>query len=197
MESSVHIFNNVFLSILEVDEIVKTIPQKIINQNSLIPKRFVEKEGIKYLMKNYLPEKTLIYNDNGKPLIQEGGYLSISHSKSLIGLAWSSELNIGLDIEEISSKIERIENRFVHASEKKIAHTQEEKTIIWCIKESMVKILDDKSINFKEDLRVIKNSSPNVWGCYVQDEMSKLYLFSTFKLKNNIVCIHTKLEASE
>ena len=194
MESTIYIFNNVFLALVEVDEIEILFPQNKTSNTIHTRKRFLEKEGIKYLLKKHLPKNTLIYNKNGKPHLKEGGYLSISHSKSLIGLAWSHEINIGLDIEEISPKIDKIHNRFIHDLEKEIAITQEEKTIIWCVKEAMVKILDNKSINFKQNLRVIKKSNPDEWVCFANDDLTNAYVFSVFKTKNNIVCIHTKLE---
>lgn len=201
MENSFHIFNNVFLAIVEVDAIKQDIPQKATEVTRASLKRTTEIEGVKSLMNKYLPNKTLGYNRNGKPFIQEGGYISISHSKSLIGLAWSSELNIGLDIEEITQKIEKIENRFLHPAEKKIAINQKVKTIIWCIKESMVKILDNKSINFKENLLVMTGTSAHEWKCVVLDQIENknhsIYIFTTLEIKNNIVCIHTKTELNK
>lgn len=198
MKDSFHVFNNVFLAVIEVDAIKQDIPHIEPKITGTSYKRIIEKEGVKSLMRKHLPNKTIAYNNNGKPFIQEGGHISISHSKSLIGMAWSFELNTGLDIEEITPRIEKIENRFIHPSEKKIATNIKVKTIIWCIKEAMVKILDNKTINFKQNLRVIAGINPAEWRCLVLNQIENInnpiYVFSIFEIQNNTVCIHTKIE---
>ena len=99
MNTQVFSFKNVQLVILKVDEWKDKFPQKLNSKKNESSKRTIEKGGVQFLLSTYLPEHTLNYNSNGKPFLEKGGFVSISHSKSLIGLAWSFDYNIGIDIE--------------------------------------------------------------------------------------------------
>ena len=124
MNTQVFSFKNVQLVILKVDEWKDKFPQKLNSKKNESSKRTIEKEGVQFLLSTYLPEHTLNYNSNGKPFLEKGGFISISHSKSLIGLAWSFDYNIGIDIEEIHERILKVEQRFIHEDEIQIDNVE-------------------------------------------------------------------------
>lgn len=180
-------FNNVKVALLRVDEIKMENPQK--NQKlNLSYSRYIEKLGVKTLKEFYLKDFTLAYTSNGKPFLMENGFISISHSKSLIGIAWSFDYNIALDIEEISPRIERIESKFIDLEEMKNVVSLLDKTSIWSIKECIVKILDDKKLNFKSDIRTVKINEGNWRGVLTQK--NSVYSFKLFSFENNLICFN-------
>jgi phosphopantetheinyl transferase (holo-ACP synthase) len=190
MNSKLFSFNSAKIALLMLDEWIENFPQK---KNRISTKRIFEKEITTYLLSTYLPNHILSYNSNGKPFLVNGGFLSISHSKSIIGIAWSFDYNIGLDIEEINDRIQKVENRFISDNEMKFAQTLEDKTRVWTIKEALIKIYDDKTFNLKTDLIVQKNEESN-WMGLTTKKPFEIHEFITFEYCNNIICINKSSE---
>ncbi len=191
MKTILREINNVKIALLKVDDLIHEIPQKKIRESKFSTKRIIEKYGIQTLLAKFLPNEEIIYNDNGKPfLLSNSHFISISHNAEWIGLAWSSTKNIGLDIEHCQPKIERISSRFLHVDEIAFAVTIADKTTIWCIKECLVKLLDNKKIDFKNELRSIKTDDQN-WKGYSTLNLEKVYSFVIFQENNSLICINT------
>lgn len=191
MKTILREINNVKIALLKVDDLIHEIPQKKIRESKFSTKRIIEKYGIQTLLAKFLPNEEIIYNDNGKPfLLSNSHFISISHNAEWIGLAWSSTKNIGLDIEHCQPKIERISSRFLHVDEIAFAVTIADKTTIWCIKECLVKLLDNKKIDFKNELRSIKTDNQN-WKGYSTLNLEKVYSFVIFQENNSLICINT------
>lgn len=70
------------------------------------------------------------------------------------------------------------------------AQTIEDKTTIWCIKECLVKLLDNKKIDLKNELRSIKTDNQN-WKGYSTLNLEKVYSFVIFQENNSLICINT------
>ena len=190
MNSKLFSFNSAKIALLRLDEWIENFPQK---KNRISTKRIFEKEITTYLLSTYLPNHILSYNSNGKPFLVNGGFISISHSKSIIGIAWSFDYNIGLDIEEINDRIQKVENRFISDNEMKFAQTLEDKTTVWTIKEALIKIYDDKTFNLKTDLIVQKTESLH-WMGLTSKKPFEIHEFITFEYCNNIICINKSSE---
>jgi phosphopantetheinyl transferase (holo-ACP synthase) len=190
MNSKLFSFNSAKIALLRLDEWIENFPQK---KNRISTKRIFEKEITTYLLSTYLPNHILSYNSNGKPFLVNGGFISISHSKSIIGIAWSFDYNIGLDIEEINDRIQKVENRFISDNEMKFAQTLEDKTTVWTIKEALIKIYDDKTFNLKTDLIVQKNEESH-WMGLTTKKPFEIHEFITFEYCNNIICINKSRE---
>jgi len=153
-------------------------------------KRIIEKESVQFMLAKFLPNHKLSYNSNGKPQLDKGAYISISHSKSLVGIAWSLSYNIGLDIEEINERIIKVQNRFINHEEFIFAESLKDKIKIWGIKESLIKIFDDKTLNLNTELRVEKIDDDK-WIGYVSHFPHQKFEFITFEYLNNIICINS------
>ena len=54
----------------------------------------------------------LYYNEHGKPFLQDGKYISITHSHNFSGII-VSEHEVGIDIEKNRPKIVHIQDKFV------------------------------------------------------------------------------------
>jgi phosphopantetheinyl transferase len=99
----------------------------------------------------------LVYDENGKPSLINGLYVSISHSHLAATLA-ISERPIGVDIELIRDKIANIDFKF--SSEPFLLDRRlnadyiNELTVVWGVKEALFKIVNQVGISYKNDILV-------------------------------------------
>ena len=93
----------------------------------------------------------------GKPYLQDSDYhISISHSGKFTAVIASPHI-VGIDIQIIVAKIERIANKFVTDTEFNSVHNQyhiESLHAIWGAKEAMYKAYGKKALDFKKHLKV-------------------------------------------
>lgn len=101
----------------------------------------------------------LFYDDNGKPNLKDGKYISITHSHNFSAIIVSSE-NVGIDLELQREKIMRIADKFI---EHEFSYLDKAKndyirklTIIWGAKEAKYKMCNSRSLSFKDDMKVEK-----------------------------------------
>jgi len=114
--------------------------------------------AVRYLLKKLCKNNIYIkYNKNGKPLLSNGKNISISHSGNLIGI-FVSDNKIGLDIEKINPKIEKIKHKFLNKFElsmiNKSTNFLDTLTMFWCAKEAMYKLYSKKNLIFDEQLLI-------------------------------------------
>ncbi len=111
---------------------------------------------IDMLNKKGLLEK-LVYLPDGKPLLKDGSYISISHSGDYIGIAHSKSVPVGLDIQLYSDKPEKILNKFASGDEISLLETLVKKNLpiyLWCAKEAVYKAAGIKGLSFKNQIKV-------------------------------------------
>ncbi|MCC8146163.1 MAG: 4'-phosphopantetheinyl transferase superfamily protein [Bacteroidales bacterium] len=121
--------------------------------------RKVERLTVRYLIYLLLgEEKKIIYSAEGKPqLADKSYYISISHTKGYVAVVLSKDHEVGIDIECISPKITRLQNRVMSEKELKgISKAKEEIHLLlhWSAKESMFKIINHTDIEFKTQLHI-------------------------------------------
>jgi len=95
---------------------------------------------------------SISYNIFGAPELNNGSYISISHSKGLVAIIISQQ-NTGIDIEEISGKALRVSSKFVSKDNLK-SLTAEKATLIWSCKEAVFKWYQKGEINFISDIKL-------------------------------------------
>jgi 4'-phosphopantetheinyl transferase len=115
--------------------------------------------AVRYLLKSKINASLEIsYNDEGKPFIPDSYYrISISHSHDLVGLMVSDTSEVGLDIELISDRVERIAARFLEESELKMVGNEQrlEKLVtLWGAKEAIIKVIGNRRIDFKREIHI-------------------------------------------
>lgn len=102
-------------------------------------KEYYRSLGAAYLLREYFGDKSIGFNQNGKPYCLEGPYFNISHSGKYIVLAISEHRDVGIDIERIDKrKIKTIQ--YILKNEEKTEDLQE-LFQIWSAKESLLKCL--------------------------------------------------------
>jgi len=182
---------NVKIALMKVDDVSQDIPQNTVKESSISKNRLREKEGVSLLLESYHPNLKLEYNSNGKPFLTPKTFaISISHNQEWIGLAWSTLALLGLDIERIDPRIEKVSDRFLHGEELNYIKTLRDKTAVWCIKECLIKLTDNKKLNLKNELRVEKIDEDN-WLGYSTLQQEKMYQFYLFEQDNSLICINT------
>ncbi|GGC90154.1 4'-phosphopantetheinyl transferase [Flavobacterium lutivivi] len=96
----------------------------------------------------------LFYNDFGKPHLQDGKHISISHSNDFSAVVISNEI-LGLDIEQLKEKTLKIAPRFMqihHLEGLSFEEKLKKSTVVWGIKEAIFKIKNEKGISFPEHI---------------------------------------------
>jgi 4'-phosphopantetheinyl transferase len=100
----------------------------------------------------------IIYNNERKPFLENNSFnISISHSHQLTSILISREKKVGIDLEYMSHRIQKIADKFIHKDE---YITQDEEMvkyhlyIHWCAKEALYKLCDKKGIHFKKDIQI-------------------------------------------
>lgn len=118
-------------------------------------KRKLEFYFTRFLWSRFSEYQEIKYDLNGRPKI-ENGFISISHSRKLIAIAYSPDKHIGIDIEHFNDKIARILPKFLSKAENQRFDLADQTTIttLWSIKEAMYKVLNVKGLIFKEHLNI-------------------------------------------
>lgn len=94
---------------------------------------------------------SLYYDELGKPHLDSGRYISITHSYEFTAIIISDQ-PVGIDIEKQRIKIMRIAPKFVGFEElylNDIATPVRELTVVWGAKESMYKLYGQRGLGFK------------------------------------------------
>lgn len=95
-------------------------------------------------------------NEANKPTLfidDEKYFISISHSYEYVGIMFSRTHEIGLDIEKIDERINRVSRKFLNENEQIFADSKLSKTLIWSAKESVYKWYGKKELDFKEHMQ--------------------------------------------
>jgi len=95
-------------------------------------------------------------NEANKPTLfidNEKYFISISHSYEYVGIMFSRTHEIGLDIEKIDERINRVSRKFLNENEQLFADSKLSKTLIWSAKESVYKWYGKKEIDFKDHMQ--------------------------------------------
>ena len=138
-------------------EITETVDELEKLANNLFTRKYKSSKRTKetlinnILVNTLLPESKINYNVYRAPIL-ENNFISISHTKKL-ACVLISDINVGVDIEEISSKPLQLANKFIN-DENQVLLTKKKALIIWCFKEAIFKWYEKGKISFKKDIIV-------------------------------------------
>jgi phosphopantetheinyl transferase (holo-ACP synthase) len=91
----------------------------------------------------------LKYKSTGKPIL-DNGFLSMSHSHEHIVIAYSKHIELGIDIEMISEKINKVKSKFLHSKDQ--YNSLKDLTQLWTIKEAFYKLFDGENSFLMDDV---------------------------------------------
>lgn len=98
------------------------------------------------------------YNKHGKPFLAgHNKFISISHSQDFAAVILS-DVDMGIDVESVSRKIERIAARFLSTQELEwindLTDSHLTKIIAWCAKEAIYKMMGQTDVEFREQIAI-------------------------------------------
>jgi 4'-phosphopantetheinyl transferase len=98
----------------------------------------------------------IIKDDMGKPFMEGASqHISISHTSQFAAAMLCSSTPVGIDLETINPKVERIAHKFLRDDEIAAipaAQTVEKLILYWCAKEALYKLYGKGGIEFKTQL---------------------------------------------
>ncbi len=109
------------------------------------------------LLNKFYKNNSLLYYLNNKPFLKNKHFISISHKDQELIIGLNEFYQIGIDIEKIDFKIEKIKGKFCTTGE--ISKYNENQNIelltkYWCAKEATFKCLDFQENIFLKDINV-------------------------------------------
>jgi len=115
--------------------------------------------SIRHLLKEVgLTDADLIYDEFGKPHLANERFISITHSFNFTAIIYSTEKEVGIDIEKQRDKILKIAHKFTPFEEYKTIANHDalirKLTIVWGAKESLYKIYGKKKLLFLHHIYV-------------------------------------------
>lgn len=164
---SIHVNENTSVYIWKIEETVEELAQNIqLTKNSqarvddmrsdLHQRGFM---SIRHLLAlNGYVDEDLIYDEFGKPHLNDGKSISITHSFNFTAIIISDDKSVGIDIEKQRDKILKIAHKFTPIEEYKTIANHEaligKLTIVWGAKESLYKIYGKKKLRFLEHIYI-------------------------------------------
>jgi 4'-phosphopantetheinyl transferase len=122
------------------------------------------------------------YHTSGKPYLRNGeAEISITHSKDIVAVILHDTKVVGIDIEYISPRVERIKHRFLSASELALANTTALLTLYWSAKETLFKLDKKQGLEFNTELAVTPSKSKNILNGKIRNEETITVHYSTNK----------------
>jgi 4'-phosphopantetheinyl transferase len=154
-------------------------------------KRRTQWLAVRNLLQNLLSENVQItYDDLGRPkIIQNHTFISISHSGLFAVVQLSEKLHCGIDIQEISEKMERLYPKFINADEETFIKGplfKEYINLFWTLKESVFKFYGSQ-VEFKSEMQVSPFEINNTGTCEILVEKAGkqvLHRLKYHKIKN-------------
>ncbi|PKQ69147.1 4'-phosphopantetheinyl transferase superfamily protein [Labilibaculum manganireducens] len=187
-------------SLEELLQIVHLTPSETAKLNSFgSQSRKIEFAATRCLLQLSLGENIQIENDeHGKPhLINSDLNISISHTKSYVGILIGDKHSIALDMEYLSDRVNRIASRFLSKTElnniddrNKILHLYQH----WCAKECLIKMYGKKDVHLIDELKIDPFSSGDSTfsGQVCRADFSETYTFQYLRFDNHLLVYSIK-----
>lgn len=144
-------------------------------------------------------DKEIAYHSSGRPYLIDGSYsISISHTKGYAAIAYHRTCSIGLDVERIASRVERIAHRFTHPDEAVYIDvcSAEERLmrllVSWSAKETLYKLADcSAAADFREAFRIApyELAPQGILDVYCSNQVGLPSLLSVeYRLNDDFIC---------
>lgn len=103
------------------------------------------------------PDFDILEKDQyGKPFFESVDHkISITHSGEFAAFMYNEKNECGIDMEQITSRVERIVKKFFRKDEEDyLQHQLSGMYLVWCAKEALYKYYGLKALDFRDHLRV-------------------------------------------
>jgi len=162
-----YVEDDCLMGLWEIEEDFDTIYNKVSldedEKNTLLTFKNIDRQIEWLSVRALLNELTqsnskIVYNQDHKPFLFDNSFnISITHSKKLTSILLGKHKQVGIDLEYMSHRINKIAHKFINDDEyitSNKAFEQLHLYIHWCAKEALYKICDKVNINFKENLTI-------------------------------------------
>jgi len=120
--------------------------------------RKIESLSVRALLQQMTrPDARIIYHKQShKPFLDDNSYnISISHSHKYTSIILGKDKLVGVDLEYMSHRIERVAHKFINELDVITSNPltcRAHLYIHWCAKEALYKICDKIDLNFQDDI---------------------------------------------
>ena len=123
-------------------------------------KRKQEWLAVRVLLKELCgEEKKIAYLPSGKPYLEDGSaFISFSHTLGYVAVAIHPSAEVGVDIEQYGTRVQRVSSRFIREEEKVSVESGDEIYALllhWSAKETMFKLMKDEAVDFIDHLHIL------------------------------------------
>ena len=115
----------------------------------------------RYLLKELYPDfplELIKIADTRKPFLEDEAYhFSISHCGDYAAVVVSKAYRVGVDVELVTDKVEKIIHKFLSMQEKKLLHpdaVNKTATLLWSVKESVYKWKGSGGVDFIKHINI-------------------------------------------
>jgi len=151
--------NNIIIKLLDYNEVsINNVNLNLLSSNDCLTfhsfksdKRRLEFYYLRLLWKNFNISQPILYKSSGKPYLEKG-FLSMTHSHKKVLIAFSEQKEVGIDIEMISDKIEKVKHKFLHPNDN--YKSLKDLTQLWTIKEAVYKLFDGDNSFFMDNIEI-------------------------------------------
>lgn len=159
--------------------------EQVFSANKSVRRR-AEVITVRLLLDNLFgPDVILSHNKEGRPLLSNGFFISISHTCCCVAVIVSKQSEVSVDIESINNRVVRVANRFMRSDEK--ASETIDYLIHWCVKETLYKLYSDDNLAF-EEMRVNRITGNDIEGDVESENLRRKELVRMdYKIVDNCV----------
>lgn len=119
------------------------------------PQRRREFLSWRALLRRELGPVPVDYTSAGAPyLLEEGGWIGVSHSRRYVALAYSSQSPCAVDVESADRNFSAIRSRYLTLEEEALSPHPAWCCIAWCAKECLYKLGGRREIDLLRDIRL-------------------------------------------
>ena len=123
-------------------------------------KRQQEWLAVRVLLKELCgEEKEIVYHPSGKPFLKDGSvFISFSHTPGYVSVAMHPYAEVGVDIEQYGTRVQRVASRFIREDERVSVEAGDEvyaMLLHWSAKETLFKLMDNEAVDFINHLHVL------------------------------------------
>jgi phosphopantetheinyl transferase len=151
--------------------------------------------SVRYLLKEFgYTDIELHYDDNGKPYLNDGKYISITHS-FMFSAVIVSDNKVGIDVEKQREKIGIIAHKFCDYELNYLNENDTDYikmlTVIWCVKESLYKFFATPGLSFLQHTLVIPfNSEDETTISWIDYEETKQRFIANYFEFEGFICAY-------
>jgi 4'-phosphopantetheinyl transferase len=134
----------------------------------------------------------LSYDPHGKPYLESGSHhISVSHAGEFAAVVCSEHVAVGIDVEKMKERVERVKERFLQKSELDAIAPEnrlEQLYIFWGGKEALYKLNGKPDLDFRNDIYV----HPFDYLCNTNSKCKATLTVNGFK--NDFTLFYSKIE---